>query len=106
MLSRNECSKITAVKPEGLRHTRRIMRYEEFGGTFWRVPHLRGSGCRGTVRSRTVCLCRLPESPITKREFRKSSGARSNAVLCEGYRARIVPANGLQYGAIGLIDRG
>jgi hypothetical protein len=23
---------------------------------FWRVPHLRGSGCRGTVRSRTVCL--------------------------------------------------
>jgi hypothetical protein len=23
---------------------------------FWRVPHLRGSGSRGTVRSRTVCL--------------------------------------------------
>jgi len=23
---------------------------------FWRVPHLRGSGTRGTVRSRTVCL--------------------------------------------------
>jgi hypothetical protein len=23
---------------------------------FWRVPHLRGSGFRGTVRSRTVCL--------------------------------------------------
>jgi hypothetical protein len=23
---------------------------------FWRVPHLRGSGCRGVVRSRTVCL--------------------------------------------------
>jgi hypothetical protein len=23
---------------------------------FWRMPHLRGSGCRGTVRSRTVCL--------------------------------------------------
>jgi hypothetical protein len=23
---------------------------------FWRVPHLRGSGCRGAVRSRTVCL--------------------------------------------------
>jgi hypothetical protein len=23
---------------------------------FWRVPHLRGSGLRGTVRSRTVCL--------------------------------------------------
>jgi hypothetical protein len=23
---------------------------------FWRVPHLRGSGARGTVRSRTVCL--------------------------------------------------
>jgi hypothetical protein len=23
---------------------------------FWRVPHLRGSGCRGMVRSRTVCL--------------------------------------------------
>lgn len=23
---------------------------------FWRVPHLRGSSCRGTVRSRTVCL--------------------------------------------------
>ncbi|MEO7205207.1 MAG: hypothetical protein ABI356_10400 [Steroidobacteraceae bacterium] len=23
---------------------------------FWRVSHLRGSGCRGTVRSRTVCL--------------------------------------------------
>ncbi len=23
---------------------------------FWRVPHLRGSGRRGTVRSRTVCL--------------------------------------------------
>jgi hypothetical protein len=23
---------------------------------FWRVPHLRGSACRGTVRSRTVCL--------------------------------------------------
>jgi hypothetical protein len=23
---------------------------------FWRVPHLRGSGCRGTIRSRTVCL--------------------------------------------------
>jgi hypothetical protein len=23
---------------------------------FWRVPHLRGSGCRGAIRSRTVCL--------------------------------------------------
>jgi hypothetical protein len=23
---------------------------------FWRVPHLRGSGTRGTVHSRTVCL--------------------------------------------------
>jgi hypothetical protein len=23
---------------------------------FWRVPHLRGSGARGAVRSRTVCL--------------------------------------------------
>ncbi len=23
---------------------------------FWRVPHLRGSGSRGAVRSRTVCL--------------------------------------------------
>lgn len=23
---------------------------------FWRVPHLRGSACRGMVRSRTVCL--------------------------------------------------
>ena len=23
---------------------------------FWRVPHLRGSACRGAVRSRTVCL--------------------------------------------------
>jgi hypothetical protein len=23
---------------------------------FWRVSHLRGSGVRGTVRSRTVCL--------------------------------------------------
>ena len=23
---------------------------------FWRVPHLRGSGCRGAVHSRTVCL--------------------------------------------------
>lgn len=23
---------------------------------FWRVPHLRGSACRGMIRSRTVCL--------------------------------------------------
>jgi hypothetical protein len=23
---------------------------------FWRIPHLRGSGCRGMIRSRTVCL--------------------------------------------------
>jgi len=23
---------------------------------FWRVPHLRGSGTRGAVRTRTVCL--------------------------------------------------
>jgi hypothetical protein len=23
---------------------------------FWRIPHLRGSGFRGAVRSRTVCL--------------------------------------------------
>jgi hypothetical protein len=38
-----------------LHHVRgHLVRREE--RVFWRVPHLRGSGTRGAVRSRTVCL--------------------------------------------------
>jgi hypothetical protein len=34
---------------------------------FWRVPHLRGSGSRGMVRSRTVCLAFTRPRDVTKR---------------------------------------
>jgi hypothetical protein len=45
---------------------------------FWRVPHLRGSGARGAVRSRTVCLA-----------FAKNSRPSPHTVLGEGHAARI-----------------
>jgi hypothetical protein len=49
-----------AVEPSGrqsprLHHVRgHLVRRDN--RVFWRVPHLRGSGSRGIVRSRTVCL--------------------------------------------------
>jgi hypothetical protein len=55
---------VSSVDPAGeiggrqsprLHHVRgHLVRRED--RVFWRVPHLRGSGTRGTVRSRTVCL--------------------------------------------------
>ena len=55
---------LSAAEPSGesggrqsprLHHVRgHLVRRED--RVFWRVPHLRGSGARGTVRSRTVCL--------------------------------------------------
>jgi hypothetical protein len=41
---------------------------------FWRVPHLRGSGSRGMVRSRTVCLAFARPRDVTRR-FDHDAGA-------------------------------
>jgi hypothetical protein len=50
-----EGSRLTGRQSPRLHHVRgHLVRRED--RVFWRVPHLRGSGSRGMVHSRTVCL--------------------------------------------------
>ena len=51
----NPAGDISGRQSPRLHHVRgHLVRREQ--RVFWRSPHLRGSGCRGMVRSRTVCL--------------------------------------------------
>ena len=55
VLTGGSSGEISGRQSPRLHHVRgHLVRREQ--RVFWRVPHLRGSGCRGAVRSRTVCL--------------------------------------------------